>query len=210
MQFDYRLSASLLDACQWWQSSEREYADEDLLESLNGAFTGNDSTARGNAFEELVCQVADGGDIPLEPSVHDKPCKAGLIFEFAKRIKGGVFQVPVDGLIETSKGVVYLKGYIDVLNRDVIQDIKYTAKYTTAKYKDKYQKDVYPLLLDMQGVKTSVMQYLVSDLKEIYSEDYPVNIERSRGRVVEQCEVLINFIEANRDKVSNYRLGSAA
>ena len=139
--------------------------------------------------------------------------------EAAEYFKGSICQYYTKGMIETSKGVVELHGYIDYLRMMKVFDCKTTKRYTFGDFQKKWQRYTYPFTLIESGMMNEVncfefTIYVLSggssrsplitgtQFKEVYTYDH----EQARMMLTQQCERLIEFLEANRDKITNMKV----
>lgn len=119
----------------------------------------------------------------------------------------------------TAKGNVELYGYIDYLKEDNVFDAKTTKSYAFGNYQKYWQRYVYPFTL----IESGMMEYVNSfeftifvlrggtahsplitgtQYKEVYSYDH----EQARCMITKQCERFIDFLEANRDLITNKKI----
>ena len=136
--------------------------------------------------------------------------------ESAQYFKGALSQVFVKAELETSYGTVELYGVIDELLDDVVYDIKATGSYRLGKYMNGWQRHLYPYCLVKSGLKENIrtFEYTAFRLQEISGrisgircpERYRFNYEESASLLREQCEFLIEFIEENRDSITDKKI----
>lgn len=142
-----------------------------------------------------------------------------LIREAAEYFKGSVNQVLTSSTIQTKYGVVELYGYIDELRKNKVYDLKTTKKYEFGKYKKYWQRHVYPYCLIESGECTEIdsfeftcyqlsggtdKQQLIKGKK--YPEVYNYNHEQSKALIKAQCERLIEFLEENKDLITDKKV----
>lgn len=121
--------------------------------------------------------------------------------------------------IETSGGLVELYGYIDYLKEDKVFDAKTTKKYDFGNYQKYWQRFVYPFTLIESEMMSSIssFEFSVFELKggtsrsplitgTKYKEVYTYDHERARKMITLQCERFIDFLELNRDKITNKKI----
>lgn len=145
-------------------------------------------------------------DIPL--------CK-----EVASMFKGAVCQHLCRATIETAYGTVELYGYADEIVRDKVHDLKTTSNYTFGKFERAWQKDVYPYCLVASGDMTEVKEFEYTVVKfrggtartplitgDIYREAYTYNHEAATVRLRQMLERFIEWLEANRDKITDKKI----
>lgn len=139
--------------------------------------------------------------------------------EAAEYFKNCICQYYTKGLLETSKGIVELHGYIDYLRQDRLFDAKTTKQYAFGNYQKKWQRYTYPFTLIESGMMNEVNSfeftiYLLkggssrtplitgTQYKEVYTYDH----EQARKMLTQQCERVIEFLEENRSLITNDRI----
>ena len=139
--------------------------------------------------------------------------------EQAEYFRGAVSQLFVSAVLPTQFGNVELYGFIDELIRDTVYDIKTTSRYEFGKYEHGWQRHVYPYCLIASGMMKQVKAFeftayalkggtsrtpLISGTR--YPEYYTYNHERSRDMLVSHCEAFIQFLEANRELITDHKI----
>jgi hypothetical protein len=132
-----------------------------------------------------------------------------LCQEFAGYFKGALTQQSVSGVVRTRYGEVQVYGNLDILMPFKVADIKTTAKYYAGKYRNNWQHIVYPFCLNQNGVPIHEFEYAITDFKNTWTEWYVFKPERDYPRLVEHCELLIEFLEQNRDLVTDKKIFAA-
>lgn len=139
--------------------------------------------------------------------------------EAAEYFKNCICQYYTKGILETSKGVVELHGYIDYLRQDRLYDAKTTKQYSFGNYQKKWQRYTYPFTLIESGMMNEVNSfeftiYLLkggtsrtplitgTQYKEVYTYDH----EQARKMLTQQCERVIEFLEQNRSLITNMKV----
>lgn len=134
---------------------------------------------------------------------------------FSKSICQYYTKAPLD----TSRGSVVLHGYIDYLRMAKVYDCKTTKRYTFGDFQKKWQRYVYPYTLIESNMMTEVNEFeftvyvlkggtsrspLISgtQFKEVYTYDH----EQSKAMLTQQCERIIDFLEENRELITNDRI----
>lgn len=125
-------------------------------------------------------------------------------------------QVLVESDIDTIYGKVNLYGFIDEMRMDKVYDIKTTSRYEFGKYADYNQRFVYPYCLINSGMVEYIHQFeftsyvlkggnsrqpLITGTR--YAEVYDYDHEAATRHIKHICERFIEFIEANRDKITD-------
>ena len=142
-----------------------------------------------------------------------------LLKDVACYFKGSLSQVYTSSMIETKYGYVELYGYIDELRKNKVYDIKTTKQYTFGNYKKYWQRHVYPYCLVESAECTNIdmFEFYVVQLKggtsrtpvisgQIYKEEYSYNHEKSKELIKQQCERLIEFLEANKELITDKKV----
>lgn len=142
-----------------------------------------------------------------------------LCCEVAAMFPGAVCQHLCKGMIETAYGTVELYGYADEVTMDKVYDIKTTSSYTFGKFERAWQKDVYPYCLVASGEMTEVKEFEYTVVKfrggtarsplitgDIYREAYTYNHEATAVRLRQMLERFIEWLEANRHKITDKKI----
>lgn len=142
-----------------------------------------------------------------------------LLKEAAEYLKGSVNQVYTSASIDTVYGKVELYGYIDELRKNKVHDLKTTKKYEFGKYQKYWQRHIYPYCLIESGECTEIdsfeftcyqlsggteKQELIKGKK--YPEVYNYNHEQSKQLIKAQCERFIEFLEENRELITDKKV----
>ena len=127
-------------------------------------------------------------------------------------------QIFVSAPIETKYGTVELYGYIDELRRDKVYDIKTTSSYQFGKYKKGWQRHVYPYCLIESGKVMNIVsfEYTAYVLRRIsgtplitgqqFPEEYTYNHQQSTEEIRNFCERFIQFLEDNREYITDKKI----
>lgn len=139
-----------------------------------------------------------------------------LCREFAAYLTDADVQMRVDAILPTKYGKVLLYGYADAVMPFSIHDIKTTSRYAVGKYRHNWQHIVYPYCLAQMGVSATAFEYNVAKLQtnkdgavtgcETFTETYNYNPATDYPRLVDVVERLIEFLEVNRDKITNSKI----
>jgi len=175
----FYISPTFLDSFQYYCDSNDEYADKsrrDLLNRLNGISITTEAMQKGTDFENLVYAYVDGkasldSENPLTPIVEG----------MAGYIRGGLRQVHVETQILPD---VVIHGFIDVLHKNTVYDIKTTSRYEFPKFLHKNQHLAYLAALKDYGITT--FKYLITDFSSYYVETYhwrDLMVDELRGKV---------------------------
>lgn len=137
-----------------------------------------------------------------------------LCLGIARELKGAIPQYHTEAVLPTKYGDVLLHGYIDYALYNKIIDLKTTKQYTFPKFNDGWQKDVYPYCLIESGMMPAVSEfdYLVVQWRDlvgkptsgaVYVEPYTYSHEASTRRLRNICEWFIEWLEINKDRITN-------
>lgn len=139
--------------------------------------------------------------------------------EAAEYFEDSICQYYTKGMLETSLGNVELHGYIDYLRQDRVLDCKTTKRYAFGDFQKKWQRYAYPYTLIESGMMNEVNNFeftiyllkggtktapLISgtQYKEVYTYDH----EQAKIMLTQQSERLIEFLEANKDLITNKKV----
>lgn len=212
---------------EWDEKMERE-----LIDKINRLPFESEAADKGTAFNEVVdCIIENRKSTIMDISVlsdevadeiepntgeikhsgrkaiqaiyngHTFVFDIPLCREFANYFKGALTQQRVSRYIETCYGLVEVYGVIDELMPLSIHDIKTTSKYEAFKYKNNWQHIVYPFCTGIND-----FEYNITDFKETYTEKYVFDIERDTERLKKHCEQFIEFLEQNRDLITDNKI----
>lgn len=162
-----RLSPTLLDSFRYYLKIEDEersqQARTELLARLKGEKSlPNEAMRIGIAFEDNVVEAIRGHYIPVSDDEKYDKC----VYEIAKSLKGSIYQCE----ISVVAGDVLIEGCADFLKHNRIIDVKTTRSYKVGKYYNNTQHLAYLLAKKDDGI--TKFRYLISDLKNVYKEDY--------------------------------------
>lgn len=139
--------------------------------------------------------------------------------EAAEYFKDSIAQYYTKCMLETAKGTVELHGYIDYLRRDRLYDAKTTKRYTFGDFQKKWQRYTYPFALIESGMMNEVNSFeftvyllkggsgrtpLISGTQ--YREVYTYDHEQARKMLTQQCERVAEFLEENRELITNLKV----
>jgi hypothetical protein len=214
----YKFYATLLDSFAYYLSDvDNDDAFQNFIDKLNRVPFKSDAADKGSAFNELIDSA-----IGFEPLYIEKgnyivtykdnkyKFKKNIVDEIVIHVKGCFPQLFVSGVLKTNKGNVELYGYLDYLNKYKIIDLKTTGRYTFPKYLSAWQKKIYPYCLNEMGIKVDTFEYLVTDFSNIYIEEYPYKPKVDIPEIAMFTEQLIDFIELNRNLITDQKLFNLA
>lgn len=142
-----------------------------------------------------------------------------LCMDAAEYHKNSLCQYYTAATLQTSKGLVELHGYIDYLRENKIFDAKTSKKYDFGNYMHRWQRYTYPYTMIESGLMDAVSSFEFTIYKltgggprsplitgERYMEEYTYDHEQAKQMLVAHCEQLIDFLEANRESITNLKV----
>lgn len=138
-----------------------------------------------------------------------------LCRDTAAYFKGAVSQHFCRAVLPTRYGDVELYGYADYIVADRVYDLKTTSQYTFGKFERSWQKHVYPYCLVASGEMPSVssFEYTVLVLGKgkvitgkMYNEVYTYRPEASLELLRNHTEHFIEWLEDNRDRITDKKI----
>lgn len=170
-----------------------------------------------------------GGDVNYVeiPLRHIEAVMNDFVFRFdigfckdaASHFTNSMCQVFTKAPISTSYGDVELYGYADYLLENKVYDAKTTSRYDFGKYSKGWQKHVYPYCFIESGKCTDIREFeytafvlqggnerspLITGkmFPEVYTYDHKKSTDAIRGI----CERFIEFLEENRDLITDKKI----
>lgn len=139
--------------------------------------------------------------------------------QVADYFKGSICQMPISVDIQTNYGIVELYGYPDYIKENKVYDLKTTKQYKFGKYEKSWQKHVYPYALIKTGKCTEIKEFEYSCYRLMggtptqplikgmfFPEVYLFDYHTSEYLLKEQCERFIEFIENNKNVITDKKL----
>ena len=121
--------------------------------------------------------------------------------------------------LQKTVDVVNLYGWIDELCKDVVKDIKTTKRYEFGNYAHYWQRHVYPYCLIESGDSKAIKGFEFTVVKwtggtksnpllsgEMYKEFYTYDHCESSALIRQECERFVEWLEQNRDKITNKKI----
>lgn len=188
---------------------------KELIDKINRVPFESKEADKGTAFNEVVDCIIENrtseimfissklrtGFISVQFKDNQFEFEKSLCFEFADYFKGALTQQRVSDVIQTCYGLVEVYGVIDELMPLSIHDIKTTSKYEAFKYKNNWQHIVYPYCTGIND-----FEYNITDFKDTYTEKYVFDKERDTERLKKHCEQFIEFLEQNKDLITDKKI----
>ena len=190
----FLITPSLLSSYQYyindeWKSPEDSRAD--FLRTLSREkFEPNESMIKGIQLEEHINQLTSN----LSSTFNDKSQEyIECVIAIANIVRGGLWQESVKKEITVGNQEFLLYGRTDVIKRDTIYDIKFTSNYEAGKFVSSSQHRIY---LYCSGLPK--FQYLVSDGKEYWIEDYH-NHEGIEDEIKSKINDFLSYLENDKE-----------
>jgi hypothetical protein len=227
--FQNYIESSKLWNMYWGGSENPSISEEDfereqfqgLIDRINRVPFESEAADKGTCYNELIdCLILnkkpekemefktykDLGVIAAAYKSYIWEFPLDLTLKIRDYFKDSIPQVHVSAPLETKYGTVELYGYIDELLPFKVCDLKTTGKYNAFKFRDHWQHMVYPYCLIESGNLINDFEYVVTDFKQIYIEQYSFVTERDVPLLVEHCERFIEFLESNRELITDKKI----
>lgn len=215
--------------------SEEEFEQKQflsLIDRINRVPFDSEPADSGTAFNEIVdCIILkrkstkmevesikqDSAIVAFKAILNEREFifPAALCFEFANYYKGAVPQVRTEAVLPTKYGDVLLYGDMDEVMPTAIHDIKTTKSYTAGDFKDHWQHIVYPYCLNQNGNSVFDFEYNIAVINRLksgavnyttHTEYYAFNPETDIQRLTKHVEGLIDFIETNKELITDRKI----
>lgn len=216
-QPDYMIYPSILDAWTRYRTSEG-MTEEELLARINRTGGTSPEAMRGTAFNEVIDRMAAGyiPELYVDGARGDEhylynyereryAFPRGVCDRMAALYRGSLTQQFVQGDIECRHGVVRLYGYADGVFPRSVRDIKTTKRYAAQKYRNSWQKVVYPYCVRQMGGTVDEFVFDVTDFDRVYTEVYTGRQIDISGRIGE-IDDFIDYLERRRDLITQPKL----
>lgn len=203
---------------------------ESLIDSINRVPFKSEAADKGTAFNALVDSfihkernpdVKMRGDrnadtITAEYDGNTFVFSFSFVEQAAAYFAGATSQLFVSAPLRTRYGTVELYGYIDEILRDKVFDIKTTSRYEFGKYRNGWQKHVYPYCLEKSGLVEDIdsfeyTAYLLRTSGGVitgtqYPELYKHDARETEAMLMEHCERFIEFLEDYRCLITDRKI----
>lgn len=201
-----------------------------LIDSINRVPFESEAADKGTTFNALIDSFIHkerNPDVKMKGDRNADTITAeynGRVFVFsfsfieaaAEYFSGSTSQVFVSAPLDTRYGTVELYGYIDEILHDNVFDIKTTSRYEFGKYRNGWQKHVYPYCLEKSGLANGICNfeytaYLLRTAKGVitgtqYPEVYKYDARETEAMLTEHCERFIEFLENYRDLITDRKI----
>lgn len=203
----YRFYATLLDAFSWYQVSESENAEQELIDKINRVPITDpkalERMGKGSALNNLIDSIVLNGydkfdEVPGITVFDGVEFKTEIVKQIAGQLHGSIAQHKTSTIISVNGIAVEVYGVLDYVIESRCIDLKTTSSYDLGKYKDSMQRHLYPICLFNEGVVVDEFEFLVTDFKSVFKEPYRVDLKESEAVIKNQCQMLIDFIESKK------------
>lgn len=142
---------------------------------------------------------------------------AHLCKDVAQYFIGCIPQYTCSAILPTIYGNVELYGHVDYINTNKIHDLKTTKNYTFGNYEKYWQRHLYPYCLIESGEMEEVTEFEFTVVKwrelknkpisgDIFKEVYTCSHEASTKALRGICEAFIEWLEANRHRITDKKI----
>lgn len=141
-----------------------------------------------------------------------------LVQGAAEYFAGSIPQHRCEAFLTLPSGdLVCLYGYADEIRGDKVYDIKTTTRWEFGKFERSWQRYIYPFCLVESGELPGVLEfeftvYTWRERKgmpsnaDVHREVYTYDHEVAREKVTRICERFVEWLEANRDKITDPKI----
>lgn len=209
-----------------------EYAEQskqELINKINRVPFDSEAADKGTCFNEVVdcliehrnsqimqiSRVYEGNNVvalSVKYKEREFQFPIDMCRELAAYFNGAVTQYFCEAILPTKYGNVKLYGYLDELMPTCIHDIKTTSRYEAYKFRDHWQHIVYPYCLREEGNDISRFEYDIikwgkglNDY-DFFTEVYNYNEAEDKPRLIAHCESLIEFLNANKELITDKKI----
>jgi len=225
---DYRITASHLNAFDWYLRSESAEL-QDLLDNINRVYKPtSEAQARGKCFEEIVNRclrtkefITNDYKAVFTERFNDLSVEYDFVFpnkiinevvDYLQRLGVHTQQAFVSKNIKSSDGkLVELYGFVDYLGLDCIIDLKTTSSYTFPKYRNNWQKEVYMCCCDLDDFEFVCVEFpkQATDLypadADYFCEKYNI-YDNEPASLAYQLRLFGDFLEDHKHLITDKKI----
>ena len=229
---DYKITASQLNAFDWYLHNEKEDAEQQLLDTINRKdAVYSEAMAKGIAFENIINRCLCDNDL-LENIKNNEKIRAEFrgneqFFNFyfdtklilkmhnsleLQRVHSHQVYVTKNIKLEKSNKNVELYGIVDYLCPTSVIDLKTTTDYNFPKYITNWQLYVYGYCL---SGKVASVDFVVADFtnkktayhNEVYQEIYAIeHINYYQYALNNFITLFVEWLENNKEKITDKKI----
>ena len=166
-----------------------------------------ESVADSQGNKSTIHAAIDGFDFMFDAAF----CK-----QVAAYFAGALPQYYIEAVMPVRYGNVLLYGWIDELRKDVVYDLKTTKRYEFGNYAHYWQRHVYPYCLIESGDSKAIKGFEFTVIKwagrgkaitgEMFKEYYTYDHPESSALIRQECERFIEWLEANKDRITDKKI----
>jgi hypothetical protein len=185
----YLITSSLLNSYQYYVQDEyKSPADSraDFLRTLSRErFEPNEAMQKGIEFED---------DVKFAAEIYEANYDIDSVIDaIAEIVRGGLWQQTCKKDLQVGNNTFLLYGRMDVVKRGTIYDIKFTSNYELGKFLDSSQHLIYLYCTELPN-----FQYLISDGKDYWVEDYFNNLE-IEDKIKSKINDFMSYLENDKE-----------
>ena len=214
----YNIYATLLDSFNYWLENDEPV--EEMINKINRVPISDKKALtrmeKGTKFEEMINRLSKTGPVALEYEFEYNDFEKGkyqiqkvdpnVVERIILEISDSKQQMKVEYSLKTRLGFVNLYGYLDFIKEDKIIDLKTTSNVEIGKYYEHFQKDVYMLALNADGIEINEFVFLSTDFRSLIKESYYFDEKLSKNRLTTSVEHLIEFLEKYKDRITDKKI----
>lgn len=182
-----KMTASLLQACDYYFDTGSERALNQLHDTLTTGFVGNAATRRGEAYENYVNKtLAEGGRFQLD-----------IEQEAFEELRGTFQQEWIKPLnVKTKFGTFTFKGRTDYRRPDnkMVYDLKTTKRFSEQSYHSKWQHTIYALAMGAPAFKYVVAVFSDSESLEPEAIHKVTPVILPEQKLIDKVEQCVDFL----------------
>lgn len=198
----FLITHSLHQSWNYFHGSEAS-ARKDFLDVLNKVRQPvSEPMRRGRQLEDDVVSHCMGDAIVGGSAFRDVSKYGACVMEIGRRVKNGLYQEKVYQGEHIFGYDCLLYGRLDFLNRNWINDVKYTEAYELGKFQQSIQHHLY-----MRCTKIPNFRYIVCDGRSVWEEEYCQSEQGERslfGEIANMLDSIMRDIEMREAFVLNW------
>lgn len=185
-----KMTASLLQACDYYFQTGSQRAMQQLHETLTTGFVGNAATRRGEAYENYVNKIL----------AEDGRFNSDIEQEAFDELRGTFQQEWIKPLVvQTKFGMFVFKGRTDYRRPDnsMVYDLKTTKRFDESSYHSKWQHTIYSHAMGAPAFKYIVAVFQDSDSLEPVSIHKVTPVVQPITALKDKVEQCVDFLSKN-------------
>lgn len=182
-----KMTASLLQACDYYFQTSSNRALEQLHDTLTTGFIGNAATKRGESYEDYVNKVlAEDGKFKLD-----------IEQEAFEELRGTLQQEWIKPYaVDTKFGTFIFKGRTDYRRSDnkMIYDLKTTKRFKAESYHTKWQHTIYANAMGSPAFKYIVAVFEDTDGLTPVAIHKVQPVVKPESELIKEVETCVDFL----------------